>query len=306
MARFLIRRAIYGVIVMLIVTFTVFFVTRMIADPARTMLPIHATEEQRDELRDALGLSDPLATQFVTFVGDLLRMDLGDSLWQRAPALDLVLDRLPATLYLTIAGTLLALVVFIPLGIAASVRPGSWLDRALVTISLVGLSMPQFWLGAMLILIFSVNLGWLPTSGNLETTSIILPAATLALTGGGRIAATTRSAVLDQLQAPYVTTARAKGFGSTYVLRRHVLRNAAVPIITITSWEITRTLAGYAVVVEMVFAWPGIGRLAIQSIQQDDIVLLQAVVFVTALIVVAMNVLSDVLYTFVDPRIKVS
>lgn len=306
MIRFFARRAVYGVLVMLIVTFTVFFVTRMIADPARTMLPLHATEEQRDELRDALGLSKPLAEQFASFVGDLVRLDLGESLWQRAPALDLVLDRLPATLYLTMAGTLLAVVIFIPLGIAASVRPGSWLDRALVTVSLIGLSMPQFWLGAMLIMIFSVNLGWLPTSGNLQATSIVLPALTLALTGGGRIAATTRSAVLDQLQLPYVTAARAKGFGSPYVLWRHVLRNAAVPIITVTSWEITRTLAGYAVVVEMVFAWPGIGRLAIQAIQQDDIILLQAVVFVTAFIVVVTNVLSDVVYTFVDPRIKVS
>jgi peptide/nickel transport system permease protein len=306
MVRFLLRRTIYGIVVMLFVTFTVFFVTRMVADPVRTMLPLHATEEQRDELRDALGLSDPLLTQFATFVGDLLHFDLGDSLWQRAPAIDLILERLPATLYLTAAGTILAIVIFIPLGIAASIRPGSWLDRSLVTVSLVGLSMPQFWLGAMLILIFSVKLGWFPTSGNLTPSSIVLPAVTLAVTSGGRLAATTRSAVLDQLQMPYVTTAKAKGFGSTYILWRHVLRDAAVPIITIASWEVARTLAGYAVVVETVFAWPGIGRLAIQAIQQDDIVLLQGVVFVTAFFVVLINVVSDVLYTFVDPRIKLA
>jgi peptide/nickel transport system permease protein len=306
MIRFLARRTIHGIVVMLIVTFTVFFVTRMIADPVRTMLPLHATEEQRDTLRDALGLSEPIWQQFVTFVGDLLTLDLGESLWQRAPALDLVLDRLPATFLLVATGTLLGLAVFIPLGVVAALRPGSWLDRSLVTVSLFGLSMPQFWLGAMLILIFSVKLGWFPTSGNLTVSSLVLPSLTLALTGGGRVAQIARSSMLDQLRQPYVTTARAKGFSSSYILWRHVLRNALVPILTIAAWEVARSIAGYAVVVETVFAWPGIGRLAIQAIQSDDIILLQAVVFVAAFLVVVINIVSDLLYTYIDPRIKLN
>ena len=306
MIRFLARRLLYGLAVMLVVTFTVFFVTRMLTDPVRVMLPLSATAEDRANVQHSLGLDEPLGEQFVTFVGDLATLDFGDSYWQRTDALDLVLERLPATFQLVTAGTILAIAIFVPLGIAASLRPGSWLDRTLVTISLFGVSMPQFWLGAMFILVFAVKLGWLPTSGRGSLEHLVLPAVTLALTSGGRVAQITRSSMLDQLNQPYVTAVNAKGLGGLYVLRRHILRNALVPIITLSAWEIAYALAGYAVVVETVFAWPGIGRLAIQAVGQRDIILLQAVVFVAAFLIVMTNIVADILYKVVDPRIKLA
>lgn len=306
MIRFLARRTVHGVIVMVAVTITVFLVTRVIADPAQTMMPLSATDAQRDAFRDNLGLNAPILDQFFTFIREMVTLDFGESIWQRAPALDLVLERLPATIYLVTTGTVLGLAVFIPLGVAASLKPGSWLDRTLVTISLFGLSMPVFWLAAMLILVFAVKLGWLPTSGSLTSAHYVLPSVTLALTSGGRIAQIARSSMLDQLRQPYITTAKAKGLGSVYILRRHILRNAMVPITTIAAWEIAKSVAGYAVVVETVFAWPGIGRLAIQAIEQDDIILLQAVVFVAALFVVLVNIGADLLYKYIDPRIKLN
>lgn len=306
MIRFAIRRILYGLLVMLVVTATVFFVTRLLTDPVQVMLPLDATPEDRETLRAALGLTDPLGRQFINFIGDLVRLDFGLSYWQRVPALGLVLDRIPATFQLVAAGTILGLAVFVPLGIVASLRPGGWLDRVLVTVSLFGVSMPQFWLGTMLILLFAVTLGWLPTSGSGGLRFLVLPAVTLALTSGGRVAQITRSSMIDQLNRPYVTTLRAKGMGSIHILRRHVLRNALVPIITLSAYEIAYALAGYAVIVETVFAWPGIGRLAIQAVTQRDIVLLQAVVFVAAFLIVVTNILADLLYKAADPRVKLS
>jgi len=306
MIRFIVRRLFSGLLVMLLVTVTVFFVTRKLTDPVRVMLPLSATQEDYDRLEASLGLDKPLLQQFRTFLGDVVQLDFGVSFWQGTDALELVLDRLPATFLLVAASMFLAIVVFIPLGIAASLRPGGWLDRVLVSISLFGLSMPQFWLGAMLIWVFSVRLGWLPTSGSGSTKHIILPAVTLASTSGGRIAQITRSSMIDQLNRPYVNTLRAKGMRPSWVLFRHVLRNAAVPITTLTAYEAAFALAGYAVIVETVFAWPGMGRLAIQAVNQRDIILLQAVVFVAASLIVATNILADILYKVIDPRVRLA
>jgi peptide/nickel transport system permease protein len=304
--RFIIRRLLFGVLIMLAVTITVFFVTRVMTDPVKVMLPVGSSQEAYDQLEASLGLDAPLGEQFVTFVGDIVRLDFGDSYWQRLPALDLVLERIPATFQLVAAGTILAIVLFVPLGIIASLKPGGILDRILVTISLFGVSMPQFWLGAMLIFIFSVSLGWLPTSGSGTGQHLILPSVTLALASGGRVAQITRSSMIDQLNRPYVTTLKAKGMPSRRILTHHVLRNALVPIVTLAAYEIAYALAGYAVIVETVFAWPGIGRLAIQAVTQRDIILLQAVVFVVASLVVAVNIIADVLYKAVDPRVKLT
>jgi peptide/nickel transport system permease protein len=306
MILFAVRRLFYGLLVMVLVTCTVFFVTRMLTDPVKVMLPLSASQEDYDRLESSLGLDKPLFQQFWNFVGGALRLDFGESFWQGTPALDIVLDRVPATFQLVSASMLLALVVFVPLGIVASLKPGSWLDRGLVSASLFGLSMPQFWLGAMLIYVFSVRLGWLPTSGSGSLRHLVLPAVTLALTSGGRIAQVTRSSMLDQLNRPYVTTLSAKGMGRSYVLFRHVLRNALLPIVTLVAYETAFALAGYAVIVETVFAWPGIGRLAIQAVTQRDIVLLQALVFVAALLVVIVNTLADLAYKSIDPRVKIS
>lgn len=306
MIRFIIRRLLFGVLIMLAVTITVFFVTRVLTDPVKVMLPVGSSQEAYDQLQASLGLDAPLGEQFVTFVGDIVRLDFGESYWQRLPALDLVLERIPATFQLVAAGTILAIVLFVPLGIVASLKPGGILDRILVSISLFGVSMPQFWLGAMLIFIFSVSLGWLPTSGSGSPEHLILPSITLALASGGRVAQITRSSMIDQLNRPYVTTLKAKGMGSRHILTHHVLRNALVPIVTLAAYEIAYALAGYAVIVETVFAWPGIGRLAIQAVTQRDIILLQAVVFVVASLVVLVNIIADVLYKAVDPRVKLT
>lgn len=306
MIGFLARRIIHGVIVVLLVLTAVFLVTRVVVDPAVTMLPQEATAEQREEFRESLGLNDSLLGQAGAFAADVGRLDFGESLWRSAPALDVAVSFLPATIELIAAAIILSVLVFIPLGLLASIRPGSWLDKALVTSSFFGVSMPQFWLGAMLILLFGVHLGWLPTSGRGALQHLILPAVTLSVMTGGRLAEVTRSAAIEQFNLPYVRTARAKGFRLPYITLRHVLRNASVPIVTMGFWEVIRLFAGASIVVEIVFAWPGIGRLAVQAVRTNDIVLIQAIVFVVALIIVTINVLVDILYKLIDPRVEVA
>jgi peptide/nickel transport system permease protein len=302
--RFIARRIVIGVLVLLTVSITVFFVTRIIGDPVDQMLSFEASPEARAELRHSFGYDRPLATQFGDFMTDVATLDFGDSLWQRRPAMELITERLPATFQLVLTSMALALVIFVPLGVIAALRPGSVLDRSLVFVALTGISMPSFWLGAVLILIFSVNLGWLPTSGRGTWEHLVLPALSLALPCGARIAMITRTSVIDQLSEPYMATARAKGFDQPYIVSRHLLRNAMVPIVSVSAFELAQLLASGAVVVETVFAWPGLGRLAVQSITNRDLVLLQAVVVFVAGMVIVSNIIADVLYKAVDPRIK--
>jgi peptide/nickel transport system permease protein len=252
-----------------------------------------------------MGLNDPLGEQFVTFIGDVLRFDFGESAWQHLPARELVFERLPATFTLVGAGMLAAVALFVPLGVVAAVRPGRWPDRLVSIVSLGGLSLPQFWVGAMLIWLFAVRLGWLPTSGKGGWQHLVLPAFTLALTSGGRVALTTRNAMIEQLRAPYVEAARAKGLPERTILVRHVLRNALVPVVTLSMWEVANNVAGAAVVVETVFAWPGIGLLLINAVRFNDVFLLQAIVFITALLIVATNFVTDLMYKVADPRLDI-
>lgn len=307
MIRFLVRRLLYhGVVTMILVTVTVFFVTRLMTDPVLVMLPPTATQQDYLTLQSALGLDRSLLDQFVTFLTDLVRLDFGTSIWAGLPARDLVLERLPATFELVAAGILVAVVVFVPIGIVASLQPGGWLDRILVTVSLLGVSMPQFWFGAMLIFFFALVLGWLPTSGADSPLHLVLPAITIGLTSGGRIAQISRSSMIDQLNMPYVTALRAKGISRPRLIVGHLLRNAAAPIVTLIMFETAYALTGYAVIVETVFAWPGIGRLAVQAITQRDVILLQAIVFITAFLVIITNIIADLMYTVIDPRVRVS
>jgi peptide/nickel transport system permease protein len=306
MGRFVLRRLAQGVIVIFGVTVVVFVVTRMIGDPVKVMLPIEATEEQRAAFAHEIGFDRPIATQFVDFVSDLARGDFGESLWQRRPALEIVMSHLPRTFQLVGAGMLLAIVISVPLGVVAALRPGTWLDRTTVTTSLLGLSVPQFWLGLLLIIIFAVNLGWLPSSGTGDLSHLVLPAVTLALPIAGRLAMMVRSSMIDELNTQYVRTARAKGMPRRRTVGLHALRNAAVPFVSLAGWELIRALAGYAVVVETVFAWPGVGDMALQSIERQDLILLQAIVFVIAVLVVLLNIAIDVLYKWADPRITLS
>jgi peptide/nickel transport system permease protein len=304
--RFVIRRLTYGLCVVFGVSVTVFLVTQVIGDPARLMLPIGASQEQYDSLNASLGYDDPLWIQFLRFLKNLVTLDFGDSIWQRVPVAGLVFDRLPATLHLVAVGLILSAVIFIPLGIIASLRPGTLLDRLIVTVSLVGVSMPQFWLGAVLILIFAVQLGWLPTSGSGTWQHIVLPSVTLALTSGARIAQITRTALLDQVNAPYVAALRARGFSMSSILTKHVLRNSLLPILTMFFWELSFAIAGHVVIIETVFAWPGMGQLIIQAVERRDFVLLQGAVVIAALLVILTNIVADLVYKAVDPRVELN
>lgn len=304
--RWLLARLSMSLVAVFVVMSTVFWVTRAVSDPARHMLPVGASQEQVEAFNAKLGLDQPRLEQYWHFLVDLTRFDLGESVWEHRPALQVALDRLPGTLQLLGLALLISIVVFVPLGVFASTRPGSIVDRVVTGLSLAGLSMPQFWLGAMLVLVFSLAIPIFPTSGSGTFAHAILPAVTLAFSIGGRMAQVARTSFLEQARMPYVTQARAKGFSGGYVLRKHVLRNAFLPILTIASWDTARAITGHAVVVEVVFAWPGFGRLVIESVQRSDYTVIQACVFVGAIVIVVLNLLTDVLSRIVEPRVGLS
>jgi peptide/nickel transport system permease protein len=306
MGRFVVRRTLQGLIVVLGVTVIVFVVTRMVGDPVRFILPLEATAEERAARSHELGFDRPIVTQFGDYLTDLAAGDFGESLWQRErPTMDIVQQVLPKTFQLVGAGMLLAVVVALPLGVLAATRPGTPLDRLLVTTSLLGLSVPQFWLGLILIIVFGVELGWLPTAGTGSFQHLVLPAVTLGLPAAGRIAMMVRSSMIDELNKQYVRTAKAKGMPMFRTVAVHAFRNGSIPVLTLVGWELIRALAGYTVIVESVFNWPGIGQTTIQAIQRQDLFLLQTIVLVVAVMVVIVNVLIDIAYKAVDPRIKV-
>ncbi len=306
MGRFILRRFGQGFLVVLGVSLVVFVAMRIFGDPAKVMLPLSATTEQRAEFEHLIGLDRPLPEQFVTFLGDLATLNFGESLWQRRPAMEVVFERLPNTLMLIGAGLGFAVILALPLGAIAALRPGGIVDRITVIGGLVGLSTPQFWLGLLLIMLFAVTLRLLPTSGFGGISHLILPALTLALPSLARLVLLVRSQVIDELNQQYVKTARAKGLLFHQVLFTHALRNTLIPFITLAGWEVISALAGYTVVVESVFAWPGLGHTAIQAIQRNDLFLLQAIVFTVAIAIVLVNILLDVIYKFIDPRIKLA
>jgi peptide/nickel transport system permease protein len=301
--RLIARRLLQGFVVIFGVTTIVFVVTRLVGDPVRMMLPFEATEEQRRAFAALLGLDRPLLRQYADFVVSLTRFDFGNSLWQDRPAGEIVLERMPATLVLVGSAMVLTIVLGVLAGVCAALRPRRIPDRLITTCSLVGLSMPQFWLGLLLIIVFAVDLGWLPSSGGESWAHAVLPAVTLALPSVGRLAMLTRVTMIDELNQTYVRTAQAKGLSGARIVAVHALRNAGNAILTVLGWELIRMLAGYSVVVETVFAWPGIGFLAVQSIERQDLMLLQAVVFTVAAMVVTINLVIDLAYLAMDPRI---
>jgi len=268
MGRYILKRLWHGVIVILGVTIIVFVVTRLIGDPVKLMLPMEATIEQRAAFEKQLGLDRPIPVQFVEFLGDIAHFDFGDSLWQHRPAMEIVFETMPYTLVLAFAAIGLALVLAIPLGIIAALRPGGASDRSTVFFSLIGLSLPQFWLGLLLIVVFAVQLQWLPTSGAATKAHILLPALTLSLPALARLVMIIRSSMIDELNQQYVKTGFAKGLPFYRVVGIHALRNAGLPIVTLAGWELIRAVAGYSVVVETVFAWPGLGMTAMQAIDR--------------------------------------
>ena len=301
---YFIRRLLQSILVIVGVSIVVFVITRAIGDPARMSMPLEATDEQVEAYAQRMGFRDPLAVQFWNWAKKALRGDFGDSLWQREPALGLVLERVPATLQLCFTAIILAVGASIPLGILAALRPRSWLDKLTTSISLLGVCIPDFWLGLMLIMLFAVSIHLFFTSGYGTPRHLILPAITLAARPWGRITQIVRSSMMDEMHRTYMVTARAKGLSEQRVIISHALKNASIPIVTLAAWELTRMLAGYTIVVETVFAWPGFGQLAMQAIEERDLTLIQANVFVVALIVVAMNIAIDFVYATIDPRVR--
>lgn len=281
----------------------VFVVMHLSGDPTLLLVPDGASAEQIATLRHQLGFDRPLPVQYLSYVGDLLHGDLGQSFVQRAPVSLILFSRLPYTLALAAGALAVALFAGVPAGIAMAVWRGRPIERVLAAIVLIGQSLPTFWSGILLILLFGVTLGWLPTSGADGPASLVMPSFALGALAMSTFARMTRIAVLDELGRDYVTAARARGLSMGAVVARHVLRNAAIPVVTITALEIGNLLAG-AVIVETVFAWPGIGQLAMQSIQSRDFLLVQAVVLFVSLTYIGLNLLADFAYTIIDPRIR--
>ena len=304
MGRYVLKRLFQAALVVVSVMVVVFVVTRLIGDPVAVMLPLEATAENRAVMEAQLGLDRPIFVQLGDYMADAMRFDFGDSLWQRRPAIDIVMERLPPTMVLVFSGFVLGLVLGAVIGVVAATRPGRWMDRLFVLLGVLGISLPQFWIGLVLIVFFSVGLGWFPTSGSGSLRHLVLPATVLALPILGRIALVTRSSMIDELNTPHVKDATARGLSRARIVIAHAFRGAGIATITVAGWELVGALAGGAVVVETVYAWPGIGFTAIQAIERHDIILLQGVVLVIAVIVVTINILVDVTYTLLDPRVK--
>jgi peptide/nickel transport system permease protein len=304
MGAFIARRGLMAVMVLLGVVALVFVITRTFADPARLMLPIDASEADYRQLRAQFHLDEPIPVQFGRFLVGVAQGDLGSSYWQRMPVMHLVFERLPATLLLALTSIVLSILVSVPLGVVAAARPGSWIDRTVVSGSLVGVSIAEFWLGLLLIVFVAAGLGLLPTSGYGTPAHIILPAITLAARPIGRITQIVRSSMLDELVRPHITVARAKGLSERTVFYGHALKNAGIPILTLGGLEAAELLAGYTIIVETVFGWPGIGQLGVQAMLNHDLPLIETVVLFGATVVVAANLIVDLLYGYLDPRLR--
>jgi peptide/nickel transport system permease protein len=274
-------------------------------DPVEAMLGESARPADRAALRADLGLDRPLVEQYLTYLARLARLDLGVSFQDRRPVRDLLAERIPPTLELAAAALLLALALALPLGVLAARHRGGALDSGAMGFSLLGISIPNFWLGPMLILVFSLWLGWTPVSGRDGPASLLLPAVTLGTGLAAVLARMVRSSVLEVLEEDYVRTARAKGLPETVVMWRHALRNAWLPVLTLLGLQLGGLLGG-AVITETVFAWPGVGSLLVEAIQGRDYPVVQACVLLISLAYVLVNTLTDLVYAWVDPRIRLA
>ena len=305
MGRFMAGRLLQAVLVLWGVSTIVFVIVRLSGDPVALMVPQGTPADVIAQMRHTLGLDLPLHVQYLRFLAGLARGDLGTSYVQDAPALPLVLQRLPYTIELTAAAFGLALAVGLPLGVAAGARRGGAFDRLALPLILIGQAMPSFWTGLLLILIVSVRWHLLPSSGSGTPQTLVLPSITLAWLSLATIARMSRSAVLEEASRDYVRTAHAKGVPPRRVIVAHVLRNAAIPILTIAALDVANLLGG-AAITETIFAWPGMGRLAVEAIQARDYTVVQAVVIVGTAIFVLTTLVTDVLYGLLDPRIALA
>ena len=304
MRTYLARRLAQSALTLLGTSVLVFVILRVLpGDPAKMLLPEGAPQSAVEALNRQLGLREPLHVQYAIFLRSVFRGDFGQSFQYRAPALRVVVERLPATIDLTLSAMVLTVLFGVATGIVAAVRQGTGYDYAGTVVTVLGQSLPNFWLGIMLVLLFGVTLRWLPTSGFQGWPHLILPAVTLAAYPTALVARLTRSSMLEILTQDYVRTGRAKGLTERVVVLSHALRNATIPVLTVIGLQIG-TLLGGAVITESVFAWPGIGKLVVDAIFFRDFPVVQTILILSASIFVVINLLVDVLYTVIDPRIR--
>ena len=292
-----------SVLTIFVVLAIVFTVARWSGDPVTLFAPTDATQADIDKLKRELGFDDPIVVQFVRFLGDAVRGDFGHSFRTNQPAMGEVLERVPATLQLSLSAMLIAVLVAVPAGVLSAVNKGGLFDRFGKIIALVGQAIPNFWLGLLLIFLFAVRLHWLPTGGRGGLSHLVLPALTLSSFTMAALMRLTRSAMLNVLDSEYITMARAKGLPEWTVVLKHGLRSALIPIVTILGLQVGRLISG-SVIVETIFAWPGMGRLSIQSINSSDYPVVQAAILLTSSVIVLSNLGVDFLYGLVDPRIR--
>lgn len=297
------KKIINALIVIFGVSIIVFLLMYLTGDPVALLLPMDASPEDAELLRETLGFNDPLWQQYFRFMGNAIKGDFGTSLRHHQPALGLVLERMPATLELTFAGMAVALIIAIPLGIITAVKKNSIVDYIGSVLALIGQSMPVFWLGLMLLYLVGLKWDLLPTHSRGSWKNLVLPAITVGAYTAATIVRLLRSRMVEVMQQDYIKTARAKGVKKKIIIVKHALRNALLPVVTILGMQLGVLLGG-AVITETIFSWPGVGRFMIQSIHNRDMPVVQAGVFVLAASIVLINILTDVVYSLLDPRIK--
>ena len=303
MRKYIIRRLGYSVISLVLLSLTIFFFVRVTGDPAVLLVEPGASKADLDQIRQQFGLDRPLFIQYGHFVSSLVRGDFGQSFYYRTPVLELYLSRLPNSLMLAAAAMALSLLIGIPSGILAAVNVNGWWDRVGKIFSLLGLSLPSFWVGLVMILFFSVYLGWLPSSGAGTASHMIMPAFALGWFFAAAHMRMTRSSMLEVMGSEYVKLARLKGLPERMVITKHAFKNALIPVLTLAGINLV-IMVNVAVVVETVFAWPGIGRLLYEGVAFRDFPVVQATVLLSGVMVVVVNLLVDILYAVIDPRIR--
>ena len=308
LARYIVQRFLQMVPVLFLVSLMVFAIMHALpGDPVQLMLAGaesgSVTPERQEELRELMGLNDPLTVQYWRFISGAITGDLGTSVRLRSPVLELIVDRFGSTLALSLGGILFAVLIGLSTGILAALRQGSWIDTASMMLAYIGVSLPLFWLGLLLILVFSFWLGWFPPAGQEGIRSLVLPSVTLGLVSAGIISRLTRSCLIEVLQEDYVRTAHAKGLPERIVHLRHALRNALLPVVTVLGLQFGAMLSG-AVVTETVFSRPGLGRLVVSAILWKDYPLVQGIVLFMATTFVVVNLMVDICYAWLDPRIR--
>jgi peptide/nickel transport system permease protein len=303
MTRFILRRLGYAILSLLLLSITIFLFVRVTGDPTALLLEPGASRADIEALRQDLGLDRSLGSQYVSFMSQLLRGDFGRSFYYRMPVLELYLSRLPSSLLLAVVAMIFSLIIGIPTGIIAAVRVNGWWDSAGKVFALLGLSMPSFWVGLLLILFFSVYLGWLPSSGSGTPWHVLMPAFALGWYFAAAHMRLTRSSMLEVLGSEYVKLARLKGLPEALVIGKHAFKNALIPVLTLAGINLV-LMVNVAVVVETVFAWPGVGRLLYEGISFRDFPVVQATVLLGGIMIVVVNLVVDILYAVIDPRIR--